>query len=250
VAIYSLEVLVLPLRLFSGLLLIGSPLFALAQTQSPSQQSQSQSRSQSQSPSQHQSKPQTQTLWTKEARQHANTASKIAIEPPEHSPKAGHDVDLVLHLRNDKDEAISAPADTEVQVQMITESGRVALSKTCVIPKKSAHIRCHLGDAPSSGVFKLRAIPGNRELLDATQYLLVRPNDKDKETRKKAAFAPPSDGAFGARIMRVAYNAPETEFEPPAPPQHVSDHCEDPISQGPSRVTVKLIGEPEELVDL
>jgi hypothetical protein len=122
---------------------------------------------------------------------------------------------------------------------MISSAGKVVESKICVVPAKTTSGKCILG-ASSSGIFKVRAIPKVRELLDATEILMVRPAPK---IGRKAQFTLPRENPFGFRIVRAAFNAPEPDFEPP-PPQPPSgsggSDCEGPVSQGPARVVVDI----------
>jgi hypothetical protein len=177
--------------------------------------------------------------WAKQVQQQAAYPSKIAIELPKISPTAGGSVELVLHVLNDRGEQTPASNDVQVQVDMLTTAGKVVQSKTCVIPAKATAGKCVLG-APSSGIFKVRAVPKIRELLDATEILMVRPAPK---TVKKGQFAPPPENPFGFRIVRAAFNAPEPEFEPPSPQTGSgsgSSDCDGPASRGPARVEVDI----------
>ena len=176
--------------------------------------------------------------WAKQAQQQAAYPSKIAIELPKISPTAGGSVDIGLHLLNDRGEQSPLANDVAVQVDMLSTAGKVVQSKICVVPAKAAAGRCTLG-APSSGIFKVRAIPKARELLGATEILMVRPPLK---TVKKGEFMPPAENPFGFRIVRAAFMAPEPEYEP-APPQPqttAGSDCEGPVSQGTARVIVDI----------
>jgi len=180
--------------------------------------------------------------WAKQAQQQALYPSKVAIELPKVSPTAGGSIELTLRVLNDRGEQTAPTHDIAVQVDMLSSAGKAVQSKGCLIPARSTAGRCTLG-APSSGIFKVRAMPKNRELLDATEILLVRPPAK---TVKKSEFAPRDDsGAFGFRIVRAAFVTPDPEFEPPpAPPQPPGttggSDCEGPVSQGPARVIVDI----------
>jgi len=152
--------------------------------------------------------------------------SKVSIETTPASPQAGDPINVVLKLLNNQNNPAAAPSDVQVIVQMAPKGGH-AVSTSCRIPRGSSSGNCTLDQSPS-GVVKIQAVPQNRELLGATKYIVVRSKGSGRSD-----LAPLRDSFFGVRIIRAAFDAPESL---PTPAQPTA--CAAPLSHGAARMMV------------
>jgi hypothetical protein len=182
-----------------------------------------------------------QAKWTKEAQAAVNAPLKVAVKPLEQGPRAGSLVDFSVELQNGKSQPAVTPADSHVELQLLDLSGAVVQSGKCKILAKEASGKCTL-QAPKSGVYKLRAMPQNRELTEGTGYVLIRPDTEgaqkqgpnspapkggskrenapqkqERDSKSPGAWIDRPGNAGSARLLRVAYYSDDTGAQPAAP---------------------------------
>jgi hypothetical protein len=174
--------------------------------------------------------------WSKEAQAVLNAPLKVAVKPLDQGPRAGSLVDFSVELQNGKSQPAVTQSDAHVELQLLDLSGAVVQSGKCKILAKEANGKCTL-QAPKSGVYKLRAMPQNRELTEGTGYILVRPEagspqkdggSKRQEVPKKQEPASKSPGAWidgpgrrgwhnpdagGVQLLNVAYFSDDTGLQ-------------------------------------
>jgi hypothetical protein len=141
-------------------------------------------------------------------------AVKVSINPPKKGPQAGDPIEFAVLLQNGLGAAATLPKGTQVEVQLWGSSGDLVQKRTCTVPAGAADAKCVI-PAAQAGLYKVKAVPDNRELLEGSSYVLVRPDN----TRKKAApiRKPPAAQLWlGIPLLAVAYSPDDSVAPKPA----------------------------------
>jgi hypothetical protein len=140
-----------------------------------------------------------------EARRAVNAALKVSVIPPPQGAMAGTPIEFAVQLQNGKSQPATTSRETQVEIQLLGSQGEVIQRGSCQIRANIADGKC-LVRAPSAGLYKVRARPANRELLEGTGYVLIRA----QTVRKKAA------AEQRPLFVAVAYQNPVNETPAPA----------------------------------
>ncbi len=194
--------------------------------------------------------------YAKQAREAVAAPFKVAVSQIGQGQKAGQPIDVNLQLQNGKSQPSPASKYTPIQVQVIGKSGEVVETKKCGIQAKSADGKCTL-QAPAAGIYKLKALPDDHELLDGSGFLLVLPKDNGKTPPEvKQNSKPPvkpqvrlhegSQPAWLSRYGVFLFNAADQTAAPPAVPSSApASTCQMPLSHSAAKVAL-LINEGSE----
>ena len=157
----------------------------------------------------------TQAQFLRQAEATIRGAVKIAITPPQTGPQAGEPIDFGLHIQNGKSAAASLPVDLQIEVQLLGSSGEVLQKRACLIRANAADAQCSV-PSPKAGLYKVKAVPSDRQLSEGSSYVLVRPGKSRKiqaPIRKpKAELSPP-----GLALSLVTYHPDDQDLAEPAP---------------------------------
>lgn len=113
-------------------------------------------------------------VFARQAQQVLDSAQKIVVKPIKQGPHPGDAVEFDVQLQNGKNEPVAAGKETQLELQLLGSSGEVAQTGICEIPAQSADAKCSV-QAPESGIYKIKAVPKDKGLLEGTGFLLVRP---------------------------------------------------------------------------
>ncbi len=148
-----------------------------------------------------------QAQFSRQARVNINAPLKVVIQLPSAGPRTGEPVNFSLQLQNGKNQPAAMSKDMRVEIQLLDSAGVVSRKASCTIPANVADAKCMV-QSPKAGLYKVRAVPENRELAEGTGYVLIRP-----PVAKKAHAAPP------VQFLAVAYipqDSGDPKAEPPA----------------------------------
>jgi len=146
--------------------------------------------------------------FAREAQTAVNAALKVSVKPPPRGARAGDPIEFSVQLQNGKSQPATMPKETQIEIQLLGSSGEVVQKGACQIKAGVADAKCVV-QAPEAGLYKIRARPDNRELLEGTGYVLIRAPTGRK---KVAALAPnrmQGDSKERFLLLTVAYQAPE-----------------------------------------
>jgi hypothetical protein len=152
--------------------------------------------------------------FAKQAETAIRGAAKVSINPPKKGPQAGDPIEFAVLLQNGMGQAATLPKGTQVEVQLWGSSGDLVQKQSCTVPAGAADAKCII-PAAKAGLYKVKAVPDNRELLEGSSYVLVRPGN----TRKKAApiRKPPAAQLLpGISLLAVAYSPDDSVATKPA----------------------------------
>ena len=142
-------------------------------------------------------------------------AVKIAVTPPQTGPQAGEPIDFGLHIQNGKSVAATLPVDLQVEVQLLGSAGEVLQKRACIIRAKTSDAQCSV-PSPKAGLYKVKAVPSDRQLSEGSSYVLVRPGNSRKiqaPIRKpQAEWSPP-----GSALSLVSYHPDDQDLPEAAP---------------------------------
>lgn len=113
-------------------------------------------------------------VFAREAQEVLDSAQKVVVKPVKQGPHPGDTVDFDVQLQNGKSAPVTAGKDTPLDLQLLGSSGEVAQTAMCKIAAQSADAKCSV-QAPESGIYKIKAVPKDKSLLEGTGFLLVRP---------------------------------------------------------------------------
>jgi hypothetical protein len=150
-------------------------------------------------------------------------AVKIAVTPPPTGPQAGEPIDFGLHIQNGKSAAATLPIELRVEVQLLGSSGEVVQNQTCTIRARTADAQCSV-PSPKAGLYKVKAVPSDRQLSEGSSYVLVRPGKSRKtpalNRKPQAKLNMPSFA-----LALVAYRPDEQDLPVPAPKPTAAAGC-------------------------
>jgi hypothetical protein len=145
--------------------------------------------------------------FAKEAQTAVSAALKVSVKPPPQGARAGDPVEFGVQLQNGKSQPATMPKETQIEIQLLGSSGEVVQKGSCQIKAGAADGKCVV-QAPKAGLYKIRARPDNRELLEGTGYVLIRAVNG----RKKAAASAPTRQKIASEerfiLLAVAYQDP------------------------------------------
>jgi hypothetical protein len=145
--------------------------------------------------------------FAREARTAVSAALKVSVKPPPQGARAGDPVEISVQLQNGKSEPATMPKATQVEIQLLGTSSEVVQKGTCQIKAGVADGKCVV-QAPKAGLYKIRARPDNRELLEGTGYVLIRaPSGRTKADARAPNW---TERASEERflLLTVAYQGP------------------------------------------
>jgi hypothetical protein len=151
--------------------------------------------------------------FAQQAQRAVSAPLKVSVKPPSAGARAGGPAEFSVQLQNGKSEPAASPKEMQVEIQLLGSAGDVIRKAACKIPAGKSEAQCSL-QAPAAGLYKVRALPDNRELLEGSGYILIRPDDVKRsaplrQNKKDQA------GLERIPLLRVAYAA---QMPPIAPP--------------------------------
>ncbi len=168
-------------------------------------------------------------------------AVKVAVKPPPSGSQTGAPISFALQIQNGRSEPASVAAETRIDLQLLGSSGAIAERQACVVPARAPETRCTV-PAPAAGLYKVRAIPSDKQLSEGSSYVLVRPAGRKPlaQPKKKSGLDPL------APFLRLAAYRPEPYFPEyqtsdssgPPPPTAPAGTCG--ATQSPSHAKVIL----------
>jgi hypothetical protein len=153
--------------------------------------------------------------------QQAQTAlkapTKVVLKVPQVGPREGDPIDFSVQLQNGRDQPVAMPKNSHVEIQLLDSSDAVAQKGTCNTQAGVSEATCSI-KAPKAGLYKVKALPSDHDLLDGTGYILVRPSAAPKKQapvskdKKRASQSSPH-----SQFLPVAYEPPpQTPTQAPA----------------------------------
>jgi hypothetical protein len=179
--------------------------------------------------------------YSRQAQVVLNSPLKIAVMPPSTGPRAGEPISFAVQLQNGRNQPSAKPNETRVEIQLLDSSGAISGKGTCTVPANMPEMKCSIR-APKAGLYKIKATPGNKELLEGTGYVLVRPAADLKRSvpapsvqKRPAAWQPAWSEPGRVRLVNIAYEPPQAG-EPA--PSAASGRCG--ASQSRARVILTI----------
>jgi hypothetical protein len=171
--------------------------------------------------------------YAQQAQRVVSAPLKVSVKPPPAGARAGGPVDFSVELQNGKSEPVPAPRGLQVEIQLLGSAGDVLRKTVCQVAAGKSDAQCSL-QAPSAGLYKVRALPQNRELLEGSGYVLIRPEEAPKpgiqRNNKKV-------GLERVPLLNVAY----FQSPPIAPPVgNPGGNCEAARTHSPAKVIVTV----------
>ena len=165
-------------------------------------------------------------------------AVKLAITPPQTGPKAGDPIDLGLHIQNGKSAAATLPVDLTVEVQLLGSAGEVVQKQACTIRARVSDARCSV-PSPKAGLYKVKAVPSDRQLSEGSSYVLVRPA-KSHKTQAPSHKSQARVNASGFTLSFVAYHPDDQDLTTPAPKPTAAASCGATTSPSHAKVILTI----------
>jgi hypothetical protein len=147
-----------------------------------------------------------QAQFASQARININAPLKVVIQLPSVGPRAGEPVNFSVQLQNGKNQPAVLAKDMRVEIQLLDSGGVVSRKVSCTVPANVADAKCTV-PSPKAGLYKVRAIPENRELAEGSGFVLIRP-----AVAKKASAAP------AVRFLAMAYSPQDSGAPVAGPP--------------------------------
>jgi hypothetical protein len=172
--------------------------------------------------------------FAQQAQRAVSAPIKVTVKPPPGGARAGGSIDFGVQLQNGKSEPVAAPREMQVEIQLLGSAGDVIRKTACKIQSGKSDAQCSL-QAPSAGLYKVRAVPDNRELLEGSGYVLIRPDDLKRtapfrQNKKVGGLEP-------IPLLRVLY----AQMPPIAPPvTGASGKCEATKAHGQAKVILTV----------
>jgi hypothetical protein len=127
--------------------------------------------------------------FSREAKKALGGALKVSVKPPPQGGRPGAPVELGVQLQNGKSEPAAMSKDTQIEIQLLGSSGQVVQKGSCGIRAGVTDVKC-LVQGPAAGLYKIRAVSDNRELLEGSGYILIRTAVAGKKKVENAAASP------------------------------------------------------------
>lgn len=160
--------------------------------------------------------------WAQQARVALNAPSKVAIATTDQAPKADQPLKYVLTIKDAKGQPATLSADTPVQVTILDAGGDVAKKDNCNVQAHSSFALCSI-QAPSSGLYQLKAEPLRNNLRDGMDFLLVRPAGTSEAKvagspsgRTPATAKPPANAKSSGQTVPSKPKVNTSKDKPPA----------------------------------
>jgi hypothetical protein len=154
--------------------------------------------------------------FQQQARMVLATPLKVAVKPPPQGARAGDPMPVAVQFQDGRDQPAALHEESGVELQLLGPKGEIVQKTSCKIRAGTPEATCKV-TAPKPGLYKVRALPANHELLEGTGYVLVRP-DAAPERRTPQRELPLKNKAWWSRpsfLIPVGY---QPEPPPPAAP--------------------------------
>jgi hypothetical protein len=145
--------------------------------------------------------------FAKEARTAVSAALKVSVKPPPQGARAGDPVEIGVQLQNGMSQPATMPKETQVEIQLLGSSGEIVQKGICKINAGVADGKCVI-QAPKAGLYKIRARPDNRELLEGTGYVLIRARSSRTKAPGQALIRQERASEERFLLLTVAYQDP------------------------------------------